>query len=41
MSFIPESFTMSRMTEPATSPRPLLGIGTTWELENLAEVRAG
>src|SRR3989344_2424208 len=37
ISFMPESLIMSRITEPATSPRPLFGKRTTRELENLAE----
>ena len=40
MSLSPESFTMSRMTEPATSPRPLLGIAPQ-EQRKFGEVRAG
>ena len=36
-SFIPDNFIISRITEPATSPRPLFGRSLTFELENFAE----
>src|SRR3989344_3798268 len=41
ISLAPAKFTISRMTEPATRPRPLLGYNATLELANLAKSSCG
>src|SRR3989344_7853958 len=41
ISLMPASFTISRTTDPATNPRPLLGINDTKALPNLAFISKG